>query len=208
LTDFLIQATTVYAGAWRLVVRISPRQYAGVIFIVSLIALNIYMFYRLTLLVGQRRPLTPYPVLYRPEEVLRFPPNASHHEYRLFASIGKPFVIFIGTTVTSVRITGYNLSFVRYLANQVDAYLYFRAENLGLDPVTIFHKNDNWVLIASDYRHHYTTETAPVLTLQPLAVGFSSIKFTYNSTLEPRGIAWSRWTGAGWTRIVVIWSIA
>jgi hypothetical protein len=152
--------------------------------------------------------LSPTLVLYSPEEVLRFFPNASHHEYRLFATIGKPFVIFMGTTITPVRIIASNLTFLTHPDNHTDVCLHFRAQNLGVDPVVVFHQNDYWRLTASEYLHHYASENKPVLILQPLDTGHGTVKFTIDSSLKPTGISWVRWTGAGWMSIAVVWAIS
>jgi hypothetical protein len=119
----------------------------------------------------------------------------------------KSFVIFMGTTLTPVKIIASNLTFLKRSDNLVDVSLHLRAQNLGVDPVVVFHQNDEWLLVASEYRHHYVTESKPVLILQPLDIGYKSVKFTVDSSLEPKGIFWYRWTGAGWTRITIVWSI-
>jgi len=184
------------------------RQCTGIVFVITLVLLEIYYTNQLSSLLGQRRPLSPTLVLYSSDEVLRFPPNASHREYRLLATIGKPFVIFMGTTTTPVRIIASNLTFLTHPDNHTDVCLHFRAQNLGVDPVVVFHQNDYWRLTASEYLYYYVSEDKPALILQPLDTGHGAVKFTVDSSLKPKGILWGRWTGAGWMSIVIVWAIS
>jgi len=184
------------------------RNCAFAVLVTVLILANIYMWYQLTYLVGTRRPLKPQLTLYQPEEVLRFPPYTSHHEYRLFAPMDRPFVIFMGYAATAVRIVVLNLTLQKGPRNITDLCMRLRAENIGLDRVVVFHERDRWILLASEYGHEYVSTVNPVLSLQPLEIGYESVRFSLSSSLEPKSIFWFRWTGAGWTRIAIVWVVS
>jgi hypothetical protein len=180
------------------------RPYGGVCILVLLVVIATYGAYRLNLLPSQTGPLTPQQVLYRSEEVLRLPPGANPHTQSIPAPFDRPFVIFMGTRSTPVRIMVYNLTFANQSGNTTDVHLSLRAENLGVVPVCVFHERDLWFLEATEYRLRYDASVAPTLILQPLEIGHASVKFTLSSSVQPDSVVWMIWTGAGWWRIAVV----
>lgn len=179
------------------------RTYGGVCILVLLVVLVAYEAYQLNVQARQTRVLPPE-ILYRPDEVLSMPAGASPHADSIPAPFGNPFVIFMGTRSTPVRVMVYNLTLASNSSNSTDVYLSLRAENLGVIPVCVFHEKDLWFLEATEHRLRYDASVAPMLVLQPLEIGHASIKFTLSSSIQPSSVVWISWTGAGWSEIAVV----
>lgn len=181
--------------------------YVGVCIVILLIAMNMYGIYQIVIS-SQSGPLSRQQILYRPEELLRLPQGAGAHPESVPAPFDRPFVIIMGTRSTPVRIMMYNLTFANHSDNGTDVYLSLRAENLGADPVCVFHERDLWFLEATERRLRYDARTVPTLVLQPLEIGYASVKFTINQSVQPSSVVWMIWTGAGWWRLALVVSIS
>jgi len=173
------------------------RHTVGVVFVVFLLILNVYFYYQLYGRLS-REPRMLHEVRYNTEELL----SLKLHDKFARVYLGKPFVVFMGTRSTPVRILFYNLTYQgSALVNMSVVHLDLFATNFGEWPQVVFQEEDLWYLEAGYYR--YQSITKPELTLQPLQAREASVEFLINSSAKPSAITWIVWSGAGWSKVPI-----